>query len=609
MNKSLKKIGRVYSFLFHLAPWFVILNIVLGLLSSLFPYVAIYFGAKIIDSIIAANPVSTTMAYVYWMISLDLVLGIAIAALTDYGRTYSSKLNRLLSEKITHKTMSLSYSEIEDQKTLRLIAAAQEGSNGSGGLDSFCDSLKMSIEKTSNLVYAFILLSALFVAGTPNKADWLGAFLSNPWSALVVFIPIILALICSAPMVGEINKLSYKAMKDNVEANRRFGYFYNLCANYEYGKDIRLYHMQPMIMKAQMDSKNDVNSVWGHYGIVSSFLQMAMIFLFALVGFASYAYLGLKAIYGLLSVGTAMSLVSTLILFSNSLSGLVTSIMQQGLSADYLQNYFLYLQLPTSLAYGTNHLDINKPLEIKFDHVSFHYPTSQEWALDDVSFTIKPQEKLAIVGLNGAGKTTMMKLICRFYEPNKGEILINDLPLRSYDQDSANRLYAIVFQDFKLFSYSVKDNVCSGDNGDEAKCVDALKKVGVYDRVMSFPDGIDTVLYNKNDENGVEISGGEAQKIAFARALYKDAPLIILDEPTSALDPKSEAEVYESLGALTKNKTSVFISHRMSSTKFCDEILVIKDGKIAESGNHESLLKKKDGLYKKMWDAQAQYYQ
>jgi ATP-binding cassette subfamily B protein len=215
---------------------------------------------------------------------------------------------------------------------------------------------------------------------------------------------------------------------------------------------------------------------------------------------------------------------------------------------------------------------------------------------------------LAIVGVNGAGKTTLMKLLCRFYEPDSGTILVNGKPLPSYDEASAYRLYAIVFQDFKLFSFSVLDNVASGPDGDEAKAIDCLKKVGIYDRIEKFPDGLHTILYNENDKNGVEISGGEAQKIAIARALYKDSPLVILDEPTSALDPKSEAEIYEGLGELAKGKTAVFISHRMSSTKFCDDIAVIDKGKIVEEGTHSDLMAIENGLYKKMWEAQAQYY-
>ena len=194
---------------------------------------------------------------------------------------------------------------------------------------------------------------------------------------------------------------------------------------------------------------------------------------------------------------------------------------------------------------------------------------------EDTSIMISGGEKLAIVGANGAGKTTLMKLVCRLYEPDSGEILVNGKALVSYDQPSLERLYAIVFQDFKLFSFSIKENVASGENGNEAKVIKALEDTRIYERVQSFPKGIDTILYNKNDENGIEISGGEAQKIAISRALYKNSPLVILDEPTSALDPKSEAEVYENFGTLVEGRTAVFISHRMSSTKFCDEIIVI----------------------------------
>jgi ATP-binding cassette subfamily B protein len=609
MTKIIKKLSHVYSFVFSLAPFYFCISILSGLVSSLFPYISIYFSAKIIDSIIATNPVQTTLIYVYWLISLNMIVGTLKAGLADYRLAYQSKLQRELSEKITRKSMSLSYEDIENQETLRLIAAAKEGSNGSGDLSDFVDALANAIEAFSNLVYAIVLLSGLFVASSPTTIDAWSSFLMVPYSALIVFAPILLTLICSFPIVSKINSLSYKAMMENVEGNRHFSYFYNLCYDYQMGKDIRLYHMAPMIKKAQGDAKNTVNSIWEKFSIKFSFLQMIISFLYAIINFVAYAYLGLKAIYGLISVGTAVSLVATLVIFSNSISSLVQAIMQQSLSANYLQNYFLYLSLPSKLTYGKNIIDFSKPLSIEFSHVSFHYPNSKELSLDDVSYSIKPNEKLAIVGLNGAGKTTMMKLLCRFYEPTKGEILINGLPLNSYDKESSYRLYSIVFQDFKLFSYSIKENVAAGEEANEDKVIDCLKKVGVYSRVNSFNGGINTVIYNKNDDNGVEISGGEAQKIAFARALYKDSPLIILDEPTSALDPKSEADIYESLRDVTKGKTSVFISHRMSSTKFCDDIIVIDKGKIVEEGNHTSLLKIKDGLYKKMWDAQAQYYQ
>jgi ATP-binding cassette subfamily B protein len=397
-------------------------------------------------------------------------------------------------------------------------------------------------------------------------------------------------------------------MMQNVESNRRYMYFWDLCVNYKYGKDIRLYSMQKMILSEQSSSKYSVNTVWEHFSKLDALFEIMAGLLISIVTLVAYSFMGLKALYGLISVGNALAYVGALTILTSAISSLTSSAVGLGLNSDYLQNYFDYLSLPSSLVYGPEKLDEKVPLSIAFQHVTFTYPKQKDKALDDVSLAIKPNEKLAIVGVNGAGKTTLMKLLCRFYEPDSGTIFVNGKALQSYDEASAYRLYAIVFQDFKLFSFSVLDNVASGPNGDEAKAIDCLKKAGIYDRIEKFPDGIHTILYNENDKNGVEISGGEAQKIAIARALYKDSPLVILDEPTSALDPKSEAEIYEDLGELAKGKTAVFISHRMSSTKFCDDIVVIDKGKIVEEGTHADLMTIENGLYKKMWEAQAQYY-
>jgi ABC-type multidrug transport system fused ATPase/permease subunit len=366
--------------------------------------------------------------------------------------------------------------------------------------------------------------------------------------------------------------------------------------------------MQKMIISLQKDNKYGVNLIWDKFDKADVKIQCLLSFFYALISFASYGYLGLKALYGLYSVGSAVAYAGAVALLSSGLTSILTGCVEAGLQADYLQNYFVYLALPSSLVCGKEKLDPDAPLSLEFSHVSFTYPNQNEKALDDVSLLIKPGEKLAIVGPNGAGKTTLMKLVCRLYEPDQGTIYVNGKPLPSYDRESLDKLYAIVFQDFKLFSFSVKDNIACGENGDTEKVISSLKKANIAERVLSFPKGIDTILYNKNDENGVEISGGEAQKIAIARALYKDAPLVILDEPTSALDPKSEAEVYTNFATLVEKKTSVFISHRMSSTKFCDKIAVISHGKLAEYGNHSELMAIPQGLYRAMWDAQAQYY-
>jgi ABC-type multidrug transport system, ATPase and permease components len=214
---------------------------------------------------------------------------------------------------------------------------------------------------------------------------------------------------------------------------------------------------------------------------------------------------------------------------------------------------------------------------------------------------------MAIVGKNGAGKTTFIKLLCRLYDPTEGEILLNGINIKKYDYEEYLRVFSVVFQDFKLFSFSVAENVATSCEYDEDKLWKCLEQAGIKDRIEKLPEGINTNIYN-NQEEGIEISGGEAQKLAIARALYKDAPVVILDEPTSALDPVSELEIYERFNKLVEEKTSIFISHRMSSCRFCNNILVFDDGQIVQIGNHDELVSDKEGIYHSLWEAQAKYY-
>ncbi len=603
-----KKTFRVLRFVFSLSPMYVVTYIFYYLLQAFLPYVPIYGSALIIDDVIGNKPLNDILVIVYAMIGISLGVGLLTGFFTYFLQAWDSKIIAEVNRLTSKKTHEISYEQLEDIKTLRLIKAADEGANGNGGVPSFMAAIGQLVQGASSVIYSCLLLKGIFQVGTPNKIDDWSNFLNNPWSSLVLFGVVIFALFASFPLVSYSNKLTYKAMTENVEGNRRFGYFYQVCNDYELGKDIRLFHMQKMLLSLQANDKHGVNATWERFYKADVILQITISIFFALLSFTAYGYLGLKALYGLVSVGSAVAYAGAVTLLATGLEKIVTGIIGLSLNADYLQNYFIYLELPSAMTYGSEKLDEKVPLSVEFRHVTFAYPNQKEKALDDVSLTIKPGEKLAIVGANGAGKTTLMKLVCRLYEPQSGEIWVDGKPLVSYDRDSLDRLYAIVFQDFKLFSFSVKENVAAGENGDQAKVVDALKKANIYDRILSFPNGLDTLLYNKNDTNGVEISGGEAQKIAIARALYKNSPLVILDEPTSALDPKSEAEVYENFSTLIEHKTAVFISHRMSSTKFCDDIAVVDKGKIVEYGNHQTLLAIPNGLYKAMWDAQAQYY-
>ena len=246
--------------------------------------------------------------------------------------------------------------------------------------------------------------------------------------------------------------------------------------------------------------------------------------------------------------------------------------------------------------------------EIEFRNVSFKYPGTDIYALKDVSIKMKIGERLAIVGMNGSGKTTFIKLLCRLYDPDEGEILLNGIDIKKYNYEEYMRLFSIVFQDFKIFSFSLGQNVAASADYDEKYVEDVLDKVGFQKRLDNMPKGVQTPLYKDFDEGGVEISGGEAQKIALARALYRDAPIIILDEPTAALDPISEFEIYSKFNEIVGTKTAFYISHRLSSCRFCNEIAVFHKGRIVQKGSHEDLLKDVKGKYYELWNSQAQYY-
>ena len=276
----------------------------------------------------------------------------------------------------------------------------------------------------------------------------------------------------------------------------------------------------------------------------------------------------------------------------------------------YLKRYFSYFDIPNEMYQGT--LTVEKrddnEYDIEFRDVSFQYPNTERWALRHVNLKFKVGEKLAVVGMNGSGKTTFIKLMCRLYDPTEGEILLNGVNIKKYDYNEYLSIFSVVFQDFQLFSFSLGQNVAASSKFDRERAMQALAKAGFGERLAAMPHGLETYLYKDFDANGIEISGGEAQKIALARALYKDAPFIILDEPTAALDPVSEYEVYSKFNQISGDKTAIYISHRLASCRFCDKSAVFHKGTIVQIGTHAELVADKNGKYHELWNAQAQYY-
>jgi ATP-binding cassette subfamily B protein/ATP-binding cassette subfamily C protein len=319
-----------------------------------------------------------------------------------------------------------------------------------------------------------------------------------------------------------------------------------------------------------------------------------------------YSFVAYRTITEKLSVSSFSLYISTSLSFSTSFTKLIEVGLDLGRAVSYLRPFIELIELKEAEDEGEIILDEIR--EIEFRNVSFSYPRSEQIILDNISFKIKQGEKISIVGLNGAGKTTLIKLLCRLYKPVSGEIFVNGLSIFAYDYDLYLSEISAVFQDYKLFSYSLKENILNGD-GDDEEAYEVACKVGLKEKIDSLPEGINSLYSKIYDEKGIELSGGEAQKVAIARALYKDSSLVILDEPTSALDPLAEAEIYQHFNELVKEKTAIYISHRMSSSVFCDRIIIIDSGKIADIDTHQNLMKKKTSLYYKLFMKQAENYQ
>lgn len=323
----------------------------------------------------------------------------------------------------------------------------------------------------------------------------------------------------------------------------------------------------------------------------------------------SYLIVGILALMELVTVGNVLRYAGCIRNLFQEMDSLAKVIPELFLNIRKHMSTVELLELEDEMYKGSLPLEKRSDGEyrIRFENVSFRYPGSEKYALKNFTMELKVGEKLAIVGMNGSGKTTMIKLLCRLYDPEEGQILLNGVDIRKFRQEEYLRLFSVVFQDFRLFSLPLGENVAADCSYEEEKVRRCLEDAGFGERLCRMQNGTKTYLY-KDYEDGVEVSGGEAQKIAIARALCKDAPFVLLDEPTAALDPLSEYEIYTGFDRIVGSKTAIYISHRLASCRFCQRIAVFQEGRLVQTGSHEELLAEQGGQYRKLWEAQAQYY-
>ena len=468
-------------------------------------------------------------------------------------------------------------------------------------------------EAAFDLLGAAALTAGFFLQRIPEGGKLL--WLNSPWitGGSVALLLLFTLLSPAAANKAESYWQSVPKDDDPQMGNRRFSYFGFRMVEKEMAGDMRLYDLNPLrrFYEKGMDHQKpgiyEVDKGYmsrmakGPMGLLTALSEVIAGVFTGLV----YALAALKAWAGAYGVGSVARYAGAVTGLSRGIGTLLKTMGTVRVNTLYLDRVFTFNDLEDPMYKGTLTTEKRRDgkYEIEFRKVSFRYPGSETEALSDVSFRFRTGERLAIVGENGSGKTTFIKLLCRLYDPGEGTILLNDVDIRKYRPRDYLEIFSAVFQDFALFPYSVGENVAAGKTLDRERAERILRDVG-HD-LAHLP--LDAVLYKTLDENGVEISGGEAQKIALARAVYRDSPFILLDEPTAALDPLAEAEVYENFNRIAEKHTTLYISHRLSSTRFCDRIAVFDHGKIVEVGTHEELLAR-SGKYASLWNAQAQYY-
>lgn len=570
-----------------LSPTYIRKTFIASIFKALTPFLNIIIPKLIIDELVDAKRINILFLYVGILGVGNLILKIINSHFERVMELERTDLFNKIDSYLGERCVSMDFENIENPEILDLKERAYYAIYN-------MNAIGWALERTSQIIYETITLIGLsYILVT-----------LNPFIILAVLGIVLL----NSFIFKKIEKIRFEDNQKSIFDNRAFGYFLRLTSDFSMGKDIRLYKGADLILKKARHFTDNLLKIYskqftaiGKYtGITNINMQAQMTLV--------YGYLAISVIRDTITIGSFTMYANAVKNFTTSIMSFINSFIDINQVVMYLDLFVQFDSIESKNSKGTMGTDNIEDLTIEFKNVSFKYPKKEEYTLKNISIQIKPGEKLSVVGLNGAGKTTFIKLLSRLYEPTEGSILLGGVDIREFVHEEYMKLLSIVFQDFKLLSYSIKENLCLDKNEEDERIIQCLNKSGLEEDLVKLDKGIYTNIYKSFDKNGVEFSGGQSQKIAISRALYKNSPIVILDEPTSALDPISEYEIYNSFNSLVEGKTAIYISHRLSSTRFSDNIAVFKDGEIVEYGSHEELIKDETSLYADMYNTQAKYY-
>lgn len=577
---------------------------------GLLPLITIFLSARIIDEIGKVDSQNTSIKL--WAIYSVLAIFFTQILMSAINYFLEKETNiRYFKEEyiLSKKYNELDLKYAEDTEIIGEISHIQQNKNFNNyGITHTLHSYPQLIESLTLLIGSVSMISSFFSRKIYSDRY---EFLNNTWLNL----GFILSVLLISLSIFYIRKYEMKKWAELIDtfkfANRYFSYFiYTFINQPERALDNRIYNQSEIVRDFDKQGFFGTNSGFNEYlrkvsGVINSLSsllnrgQMLIIYMFV-----SY-----KAFAGAFSVGYLTQYIGSISQFIIGFGMIMNFIVSYIGNLPFAKKVLDYLDIESDMYKGslTTEKRNDRKYEVEFRNVSFKYPNTDNLVLQNVNLKFELGKRLAIVGKNGSGKSTFIKLLIRFYDPDEGEILLNGINIKKYNYKDYIKIFSVVFQDYNLFSYPIAQNIAGSVDYDEKRVLETLEDVGLREKVLSWEKGLDTSLYKNIDESGIEVSGGESQKIAIARAIYQDAAFIILDEPTAALDPISEAEIYERLAEIVKDRTAIFISHRLSSCKFSDSIIVFDEGNIVQTGKHEDLVKI-EGEYKKLWNAQAGYY-
>ena len=487
-------------------------------------------------------------------------------------------------------SMSMDYEKLEDADVMDTY---QKAKNSCGGNNNGVEGMMHIVQNIAENV--LVVLVGLCILGT----------LSVPVVVIMTSIAVI-----NFAITNHTNKVTKTKIWDPLALWwRKNGYMQDLTTDFKVGKDIRMYGLKDYIVnrfhelnKERIEAERKNQLIWWINGQIGTVLWI-------LSQLLMYGWLIYSIFQGNMTIGNFslyLGVSATFFSYINSLLNNLNNLLARSREVDDFRSF---LDLDSGKKENTIPIPKYDSYEFRFENVSFKYPKADNFALKNLNLTVIAGERLAIVGLNGAGKTTFIKLLLRLYEPTEGKIYLNGTDVSCYDKEEYYNLFSPVFQDVNLFAYPLSENVAMAtpEETDKEKAKACLEAAGMKEKVDSLPNGVDTQLLKIIYDEGIDLSGGERQKLALARALYKNAPVVVLDEPTAALDALAEAKLYADFDKLIGGKTAIYISHRLSSTQFCAHVAMFKDGEMVEYGTHDSLMEK-GGAYSEMFNVQAQYY-